>query len=603
MWQSARRVLLAFLFLGCASGFEQGSSTPQQNTSTTFSARTDLVSVPVVVREGKQSVSGLTKADFVVLEDNVPQNIAFLKYTVGGTEFTRLGGNNVFTNQVASTSEAPRLTVIVLDNLNTTLKHQAWVIREVHDFLSNRAESTEPTAIIAFTRQGIRAIHDFTTDSASLLSAFEAASGQKPHCATPTGAASSGCSTATKKVPQVLGVVSAAEANATQYRDTLRVEVPLEGLAMLAQSLSGIPGRKTLLWITSDFPFEFTKPDNFLLPHAERDKDSTRRVASASSVPPQSNQEMLSPSAETYDPDQAANADRGMLNDFCSEERTRLRPLYERTAKQLADANVAVYPVDARGVVAGFPGGDSLVDATTMKQGTQDMGSELVEAELWSRTSMQAFAELTGAKPCLRNNDFSTCLADAEAASASYYLLGYYREKKDDKPGWRDLKVEVKRPKVEVLARSGYFYLGDPPDTQDARYRDVSFALTSPIDFSGVLFSVSLKQTPNVDPTLRTLNYELQIPASSLMDDPKGNHRMSFELVATVSRTDGGLADRSAKSVEGTLKPETASNILKNGVSYGGTLQVPPGELTLRFIVRDNVNGRLGSIVVPYEIQ
>lgn len=592
--------LFIFHSAGAQTAPAQSSSVvaSQQNPSATLTASTDLVLVPVVVRKGKQHVSGLTKEDFAVLEDKVPQNIAFVTpTTTSGIELKRSTGDNVFTNRVQSAADPPRLTVIAVDNMNTQFVDQSWVIQQVPKFLGDRPSLREPTAIVGFTPKGIRVIHDFSTDTASLLAAFELASGKKPAKEVEAAARSS---SAPKKPVQVLGVLSMSEpSNANNMSICVeRLTRTLESLAVVAQSLSGIPGRKTMLWIASGAPFAgFERPETFLRPDMRDEKSMNPKPVSPGSAPSKSNQEMQAPPIDTFrgDPDRAC--------DLRNDELKILRPYHERTLKQLADSSVSVYPVDARGIAVGFPGADTVIGPAAVKNGTQDLGGGLAESEFWARQSLQNFAAVTGASPCHHNNDFSNCMHDAVSDSESYYLLGYYRDKKNDKPGWRTLKVKVNRPDVEVMARNGYFYLTEPQNTKEARRRDVEFALTSPIDFSGVQFSVALKQSVSPDPKLRTLTFQLVIPPTSLMDDPHGGHRMSLEVVAAASRPEGGLVDKFAKTLEGTLRPGTASSVLAKGLSYSDSLHVPPGEVTLRFIVRDNVNGRVGSVVVPYVVR
>ena len=54
----------------------------------------------MVVRKGKGYVSGLTKDDFVVLEDNVPQKIAFVNAARSSGTYQKAGDEMVFTNQL-----------------------------------------------------------------------------------------------------------------------------------------------------------------------------------------------------------------------------------------------------------------------------------------------------------------------------------------------------------------------------------------------------------------------------------------------------------------------------------------------------------------------
>src|SRR5271165_6959011 len=602
-----RSVVLGIFMLGAA--FAQVSPAPspppspsQPGSAGTFKASSDLVLVPVVVLQGKQHVAGLTKDDFVVLEDRVPQRIAFVSPTTAGTDFKRLGGGSVFTNQVQTSQEPPQLTVIAVDSLNTPAAEQSWVVQQVRKFLSDSPTRREPTAIVAITPKGLRVVHDFTTDSGSLLSSFEVAAGKKLHPAASAHAGADASQHATgQPTERVFGVLSWSETDSLQASDVTvcreKIIRLLEAMAAISESLGGIPGRKTLLWITGAFPFQFDRPDSFLLPNTRAGQSAASTNNARNSQTGSPNQKLPNPAPNTF------QVNGPQYCDFRNDELLVLRGLYQRTVRQLADDSVAVYPVDARGVVVSFPDAGQQVDTASAQKGNLYPNGDPSEQEYWIRTSMQTFAEMTGARPCFHNNDFSSCLHDAVADSETYYLLGFYRDKKNDKPGWRNLKVEVKRSGVQVMARNGYFYLKEAPDTSEARQRDVSLALTSPFDFPGVVFSVSLRQSPDADPKLHKLKYDLSIPSTSLMDDPSGKHRMSFELVATAAHPDGKLADQSSKTMGGTLKAETAARILKNGVSYSNSLSIPPGDFTLRFVVRDNVNGRIGSVIVPYTVQ
>jgi hypothetical protein len=217
---------------------------------------------------------------------------------------------------------------------------------------------------------------------------------------------------------------------------------------------------------------------------------------------------------------------------------------------------------------------------------------------------MQTFAHNTGGKPCFGSNDVGPCLQQAVADSNTYYLLGYYRARKDNKSGWRKLQVKVDRDGVDVLARDGYFYSADKPDSKEARQRDVRAALGSPVNFSGLPFTVRLRPAASDDKKpLHDLPFELQIPPTSLTPLSSGNAGMSLEVVCTASTPKGTFADQIAQTVGGALKPEVIAQITQQGVLYRNVLHVPRGSLMLHFVVRDNLDGRTGSVVVPLLVE
>jgi hypothetical protein len=51
------------------------------------------------------------------------------------------------------------------------------------------------------------------------------------------------------------------------------------------------------------------------------------------------------------------------------------------------------------------------------------------------------------------------------------------------------------------------------------------------------------------------------------------------------------------------LSPEKLAQMRQRGVLYKGALELPPGEYTVRFVVRDNLTGRTGSVSGPLKLE
>jgi VWFA-related protein len=617
--------LLLSLSMVAAKAQTTVPQTPQNSTGATFTTGTELVLVPVVVRKGKEHVSDLTQADFSVFEDGRRQKIAFLKTTKTGVVLKHEGGQNVFSNELDTGGETPRVTVVVVDSANIPFADQAQVRDSFLKFLTYDAAHRGPTAVVSFQRSGVRVVQDFTTDPAVLAALVERHPSKK-NDSTQVQSGGGAPSPDAKQQPatphpEILGILprslpelrSGGDALSTstllgnqfgrfepQYGDDaadlaaknlqLRdiIEMELRGLNMLAESLAGIPGRKTLIWLTGNFPFDLDNPNSYLSPSAVNQyQDMTphggtgRDGIAAGPRPPA----LQLPSASALG----------------TSDLVVLRPLYEQAMKSLANANVAVYPVDTRGVISFFPEADvPSADAVNVFN-TQ---TERSFQNFSLHQGMRTFAHNTGGEPCFGSNDAGPCLQEAVADSDSYYLLGYYRERKDNKPGWRKLKVKVDRDGVDVLTRDGYFYSAEKPDSKEARQRDVVSALGSPVNFSGLPFTVRLQPAAADDKKpMHDLPFELQIPPTSLTPLSSGNAGMSLEVVCTASTPKGVFADQIAQTVGGPMKPEVIAQITKQGVLYRNVLHVPRGSLMLHFVVRDNLDGRTGSVVVPLLVE
>src|SRR5205807_7551008 len=95
-----------------------------------------------------------------------------------------------------------------------------------------------------------------------------------------------------------------------------------------------------------------------------------------------------------------------------------LEPVYQRTFQMLNDAEMSVYPVDARGLVVYFPGPESSRIA-----GLSSFNQAIFQA---SRDTMTGFAEMTGGRAFYNRNDLDAAFKKAVDDSAAYYMLGYY---------------------------------------------------------------------------------------------------------------------------------------------------------------------------------
>ena len=108
------------------------------------------------------------------------------------------------------------------------------------------------------------------------------------------------------------------------------MQMTLEGMRGLARVLGGIPGRKSVIWVTADFPFNLI-PDNRAVTDAEL----------AESLPTISQLGLSTRSSGAV-----ANTQRNAHTQEIRE-----------AAAQLSSAQVAIYPIDARGLISGMEGG------------------------------------------------------------------------------------------------------------------------------------------------------------------------------------------------------------------------------------------------------
>lgn len=542
-----------------------GNSTAVQNSAapgsptTIFSSRTDLVLVPVIVHDHSGAhVKGLSKDDFIVEENGDTQKIAIFEEVTTDAQ-TRMKratiAPGIFTNTLQSTSAlTPRLNIVVLDTINTAFADQAQARQQLIKFLEKSVERHEMTALLVLHRGGLKVVHDFTRDPTILIAALRKVRGATDMMAGEnTDALITGADTQaiTTEADDIQSFLEAASARVMQQ---LAIQDTLDAFAAIAEAFRGLPGRKALIWVTGSFPFLVSQPGD-------------------------------PPSAR----------------DFTQE--------MDHAFQLLNDANIAVYPVDARGLV-------TLMDASTGSRPGASVNpargaaqATLARADAHTSTlqTMSSFAEMTGGRAYFNTNDLEKAFEHASDDSSSYYMLGYYRPSKDDKPGWRKLKVKVSKSGLNLRARAGYFVNAKGKQQAAGANEDIQLALRAPMDFTSVPLAVRWEppqksEAPTPDGKKPAV-FQLMLGRNGIFIDTSDNNHMSLEVVAVARKANGDIADSVSQSREGNLKPDTVTRVQNTGLSFQNQLHLVPGEYSVRFVVRDVLSGRIGSVLAPLKVE
>jgi hypothetical protein len=112
------------------------------------------------------------------------------------------------------------------------------------------------------------------------------------------------------------------------------------------------------------------------------------------------------------------------------------------------------------------------------------------------------------------------------------------------------------------------------------------------------------KIEPGKEPGKKRVNYEMHLaPDAALVNESDNNH-VVLEFVAVAKTSEGKVVDRPVgQSVDAHLTAEKLAAIRQKGVAYSSALDLAPGEYTVRFVVRDNLSGRTGSVAAPLKVE
>jgi VWFA-related protein len=547
---ATRKAILAGVLLVLAASTSSAQTQPQQQPAKKpgIVARSEVVLVPAIVTDHKGAhVPDLTEANFTILENGQAQKIAFFHHVKAATEPAANPSAPAGAPPTSVQTRSDRSAILVFDLLNSSITEQQNARDELMKFLTGAPELAEPVCLIAFDGAGIRLLHDFTRDPALLLAALQETKGQRSPKDTPS----------TNPLASMYRGV-----NGWNSRSANRSAAAAQGrqtfLNYSVENEAGKLGLRT--WLTLE---------------------ALREIGEAYSGIPGRKSLIWATGGFPFEMGDAAR--------FGMYER-QLLPAYEETWRTLNRGNIAVYPLDVEDLI-----NPAFVSPNTGQPLPQHFG---ITSDV---SKMESFAESTGGKLCDRQTTALSCFNAAADDSSDYYLIGFYPSAGDATPGWRKLSIKVDRPSVQVRARSGY-YVSGPRDENTARTEDIEIALTSPLDFTAVPFTVRVISTKE-NHGKKSVAFAFLIPPGVVTVDESDANHVNLDFAALAVRPDGTrVEDGFSQNLEGHIKPEGVTVLSTKGLSFPGSMDVPSGEYSLRFVIRDNINGQVGSATASLKV-
>jgi len=609
-----------------ANATQPAASAPPEPASddasmVTFKVASKTVVVDVVVTDSKgHPVKGLPPGDFQLQEDGKLQRVNYFHEFTGYQQDGSAGApapppvveaplpSNVFTNNQLTREDEP-ITVFLLDLLNTPERDQPYAKEQLIQFLKNKPKGSQ-FALCTLTNS-LRLIQGFTNDENLLIATTlgkKGATRDNPLMERDV---------ALEKGLQIEKELAGLDANmqfvvqmfqqaiAEEKVDELdrRVGITVDAFVQLARYLSGVPGRKNVVWLSGSFPLG-------IFPNSD-------------------------------------------LSSAFSEMRDYSQTM-KKAANLLADAHVAVYPVDIRGLMtqsafaastvmdqaAPIPGSMAPTGGapSTMIQNTainvpgptpmMQASHESLEQESGDQSTMNQIASDTGGKAFFNSNGIKEAIQTAVEQGSNYYMLSYTPANHNYDGKFRKLKVQLEAKGYHLTYRRGY-YADDPfaaiPEEKDALSRDVGVAAMqhgSPQSHQIVFATriVPVGKPVKVDPTKTAdgkkpkknaiLVTEVQhyavdyaIAGSQLHFVDQGPlHHAILAFMASAYDDDGKALSRVASRTTSDLKASSFHDVMIGGFRIHQEFDVPVQAASLRLGVEDELNRRLGTMEIALPV-
>lgn len=543
-----------------------------------FRSGVELVEVAVVVRGSDgRLLTGLTRADFEVLDDGVAQTVtAFNRVSIPIVRTASLPPQASIAPDVASNEHVAesRIFVLVLDALHVAPHRTRDVRKHARQFIE---EFVGPGDLVAVASPGglAAATQDFTSDKSRLLAAVDQFSGSKLRSAT------------VERDAEARGIILHEGRDPADGERVDRARSLTNVLEALAGHLDRIEGRRKALLLFSE--------------------GSDYNVGDVMGV------------AERY----ASDVSTAM----------------QRAVRALMRTNVSMYAIDPRGLSSAE--GDRVeAPLFSQPAATNNLANPGVEGEYaLSIRSLRDLAEPTGGFAAIDANSFGGAFARIVEESSDYYVLGF-TPSKPSRPGqYREIAVRVSRPGAQVIARKGYMLatsasarastLEPSPDAQpawrpgrpagrpggmasieapapvaaqNAKSNELTLLLASPLPRAGL--PLRLQAIPFMgDAKKATVQIVVEILGKTLQFSERGG-RFDERLDLAMLTIDDRARASNGKSATIDLHLTTAEldRVKQTGARWLSRIELPPGRHQIRVAGRALRSGTTGLITVDLDV-
>ncbi len=534
------RVLVAALI---AALLAPPVAAPQSGSLYRFRVETDVVLVNVVVRDKSGAiVRGLKKEDFTVLEDGKPQRIASFDFEQADLQPVPQPAQAVL---VAPRATAPAATAAV----NSTDKlefRDRRIILLFFDLTSMQPEEIERAVQAAqiFLEKQMTA-----SDMVGVVS---------------------------------LGSELQVNQDLTSDRERLQKALaelnPTTGQGFEAGSTGGTEG-------TADTAQPFTPDDTeYNIFNTDRRLEALQSLAESLARIEQKKSVIYF----------SSGMDRTGI-----ENQSQLRNAINRAVR----SNVSIYPMDMRGLQAIVAGGEA---QQASLRGTSAYSGASVrnafDSNFSSQETLVTLAQDTGGRAFLDSNDFNAVFRKVQEDTSAYYVLGYRSTNPARDGRFRKITVKTSVPNVRIEFRKGYYaprdFAHSNKDDREQQLVDELNSESSSTDLDVFLSAAYFR----LGADRFYVPVSLVVPGSEIPFTQSGDKTKATLDIIGVVRDE---LNRPVGNVRDTVKLnlDESQQVRRKNVQYQTGFTLPPGKFHVKFVLRENQSGRLGSfetdVVIP----
>jgi VWFA-related protein len=265
-------------------------------------------------------------------------------------------------------------------------------------------------------------------------------------------------------------------------------------------------------------------------------------------------------------------------------------------------ANMAIYSVDSRGLQALPPVGDA---STGSLRGTASYSGGAMQSQLdanfGSQEVLATLSSDTGGKAFFDSNDFAPAFQQVQHDTEAYYIVGFRSTNTARDGSYRHLTVKLNRNDVKIDYRPGYYA---PADFLHQKSEDREQALTEQMrsDLPATDVAVYLQALYfRMGDNKFFVPVSLIVPGSQIHSVKNGDRdKANIDVMGEVKNSQGIIVGNVRDTVK--LALDAAQQVQKKNIQYSTGFTLAPGKYHLKFVVRENQTGAMGSFETDLQV-
>ncbi|HET8635310.1 MAG TPA: VWA domain-containing protein [Acidobacteriaceae bacterium] len=258
-------------------------------------------------------------------------------------------------------------------------------------------------------------------------------------------------------------------------------------------------------------------------------------------------------------------------------------------------ANLSIYSVDSRGLEAVSPLGDA---STGSLRGANSYNGTSLQNNLDSNFNTQevmaTLSSDTGGKAFFDSNDFGPAFQQIQRDTSAYYVLGFRSTDQRQDGRYRRLSIKVGRADVKLEFRKGYYAPADfKHSNRQNREQQLEDQLASDMPATDVAVYLQAWYF-RTDETHYYIPVSIVVPGSQIPFVKGGDKdKATLDVIGEVKDAAGHVIGQARQTVK--LNIDESQQVRQKNVQYSTGFNLPIGKYHLKFVVRENETGHMGS--------